>query len=369
MEERRFHLPFHVLLLFYVLLLSVSSPAFASGRQAGSQGRGSAERYFKAGVSYYEAGQYQQAIDAYILAVRLDPENADANYNLGMAYGSLGQYKEAIEAYKRAIRIKPDYENAYYNLGHAYSNLKQYDNSVKAFRLAIRKKPDYVEAYYGLGNAYLDSGEDEKAIHTFEEAIRLKPDNPYAYFNLGLLYFPAGPYAEAIDAFTQAILRDPRYAEAYYHRAYAYLYMGRGDSAASDAETYLNLKGWRAEHSQHMVIVAHFGYLQGRNGASARKILEDAAERVDRSVWPYPAIEYLRRDISARLLFSQADDEAKRNQARAYIGINLSLSGQREAALKHLRWVKEHSRSYDLERSLAVSEIDRIKTSLTVSSK
>jgi tetratricopeptide (TPR) repeat protein len=336
---------------------------------AGSQGSENAEQFFKQGVSYYESGQYQQAIEAYKQAVKLAPEYADANYNLGMAYSSLGQYKEAIEAYKRAIRIKPDYEAAYYNLGHAYSNLKKYDDSVKAFRQAIRKKPDYVDAYYGLGNAYLDSGEDEKAVHTFEEAIRLKPDNPYAYFNLGLLYFPNGPHAEAIDAFTQAILRDPRYAEAYYHRAYAYLYMGRGDSAAGDAETYLNLKGWRAEHSPYMVIVAHFGYLQARNAGGARKILEDAVERVDRSAWPYPAIEYLRRDISARRLFSLADDEAKKCQARAYIGMKLSQSGQREDALYHLRWVKEHGRWGVLERAMAVTEIDRIKTSLAVSSK
>ncbi|HVG20939.1 MAG TPA: tetratricopeptide repeat protein [Blastocatellia bacterium] len=362
-ELRRFHSPVYILLLF------VSYLAFAPGGHAASQKPESAERYFKEGVSYYEAGQYQQAIEAYKRAVKINPEYADANYNLGMAYSSLGQYKEAIEAYKTAIRINHDYDAAYYNLGHAYSNLKQYDNSVKAFRQAIRKKPDYVEAYYGLGNAYLNSGDGEKAVHTFEEAIRLKPDNPYAYFNLGLLYFPAGPHAEAIDAFTQAILRDPRYAEAYYHRAYAYLYMGRGDSAASDAETYLNLKGWRAEHSQHMAIVAHFGHLQGRNAAGARKILDEAVERVDRSAWPYPAIEYLRRQISAKRLFSLADDEVKKNQARAYIGMNLSLAGQREAALGHLRWVKEHSRDEELERALAVTEIDRIKTSLTVSSK
>jgi hypothetical protein len=145
--------------------------------------------------------------------------------------------------------------------------------------------------------------------------------------------------------------------------------MGRGDSAASDAEMYLNLKGWRAEHSQYMVIVAHFGYLQARNAPAARKVLEDAGERVDRSAWPYPAIEYLRRDISAKRFFSLASDEIKKCQARAFIGINLALSGQREAALSHLRWVKEHSRWGTLERSLAVSEIDRIKTSFTLSSK
>jgi tetratricopeptide (TPR) repeat protein len=354
---------------FLILFFLISSQAFTPIVPAGQQESGNAEQYNKEGMSRYESGQYQQAIDAYRSAIRLKPDYPDANYNLGMAYSSLGQYKEAIEAYKKALRVKPDHETAYYNLGHAYSNLKKYDESIKAFRQSIRNKPDYIDAYYGLGNAYFESGDDEKAVHTFEEAIRLKPDNPYAYFNLGLLYFPAGPHAEAIDAFTQAILRDSRYAEAYYHRAYAYLYMGRGDSAAGDAETYLNLKGWRAEHSQHMVIVACLGYLQAHRKANARKILEDAALRVDVSAWPYPAIEYLRGEISARRFFSLADDEAKKIEARAYIGTALSLSGRHEAALSHLRWAKDHGDREPLQRSLALSEIDRIKTILTISAK
>jgi tetratricopeptide (TPR) repeat protein len=362
-EHSRFHLSF---LIPFFLILSL---AFTPGVRASLQESENAEQYYKDGLSRYESGHYQEAIEAYKHAISLRPDNPDANYNLGMAYSSLGQYKEAIEAYKRAIQIKPDYETAYYNLGHAYSNLQKYDDSIKAFRRAIRSKPDYIEAYYGLGNAYFQSGEDEKAVHTFEEAIRLKPDNPYAYFNLGLLYFPFGPYAEAIDAFTQAILRDSRYSEAYYRRAYAYLYMGRGDSAATDAETYLSLKGWRAEHSPQMVIVAYFGNRQARRDANARKVLEDAASRLDRSTWPYPAVEYLRGDISARRFFSQADDEAKKNEARAYIGLSLSLSGHHKPALNHLRWVKEHSRAGALERSLALSEIDRIKTSLAISAK
>jgi tetratricopeptide (TPR) repeat protein len=361
-ERKGFH-------AFLILFFLISSLVFTSSGEANQQEPASAEHYYKDGLSRYESGQYQQAIEAYKTAVRLKPDYPDASYNLGMAYSSLGQFKEAIEAYKTAIRIKPDHESAYYNLGHAYSNLKKYDDSIKAFRQAIRNKPDYVEAYYGLGNAYFQSGQAEKAVRTFEAAIRLKPDNPYAYFNLGLLFFPTGPHAEAIDAFTQAILRDSRYAEAYYHRAYSYLYMGRGDSAASDAETYLNLKGWRAEHSQEMAIVAYFGHKQAHREANAKRVLEDAARLLDSRAWPYPAIEYLRGDISARRFFSLATDEAKRGEARAYIGTSLSVSGQYEPALKHLKWVKEHSPFGALERSLALSEIDRIKTTLAVSTR
>ena len=41
----------------------------------------------------------------------------------GNAYDSSGMYEEAIEAYKQAIRINPDYADAHSNLGLTYAFL------------------------------------------------------------------------------------------------------------------------------------------------------------------------------------------------------------------------------------------------------
>jgi tetratricopeptide (TPR) repeat protein len=351
------------LLLFWVFN---SSQSIAQENFGGPGPQADGGLYYKKGVSDYESGQYAEAVESFKKAVQLDKQNHQAYYNLGMAYGSLGQYREAVESYERAIKIKPDYAAAHYNSGHALSNLKRFDDAVESFKQAIRLEPDNIEAYFGLGYAYLDSGKDEKAVHTFEEAIRLWPENPNAYFNLGLVYFPEGPYAEAIDAFTHSIRRDPRYPQAYHNRAYAYLYMGRGESAATDAETYLSLKGWRAEQSVRMAVVAYFGHSQAHQDTEAARILDEAVRQCDRSAWPYPVIEYLRSDISARRLYSLATDDAAKSEARTYIGVRLSMAGAHKAALYNLRWAKEHTRFGSLSRPIARSEIDRIQGSLSV---
>jgi tetratricopeptide (TPR) repeat protein len=362
--RRRKYLP-AIILILVAFFFSYS----VMGQNAASQELREAEQTYQAGVSYYDSGEYEKAVETFKRALQLSPNSAESYYHLGMAYGSLGRYREAIEAYKSAIQVKQDYAAAYYNLGHAYGNLKKYENAIRAFRLAIQYEPDKIDAYTALANAYFDSGKEEKAIDTFEAAIRRKPDNPYAYYNLGLLYFPGLSPARAIDAFTQAIIRDPRYAEVYFHRAYAYLLMGRGESAAGDAESYLTLKGWRAEHSLDMAIVAHFGHLQAHDEGAARKALEDAASQGDQSAWPYAIIKYLRQEISARLLFRSASDSAKQVEARAYIGVSLSLRGDSKAALEHLKWVKDHSDSDSLPFALAASEIQRIKANSAISLK
>ena len=64
--------------------------------------------------------RYDDAIEAYRQALRINPENADAWNNLGIAYNNLKRYDDAIEAYRQALRINPEYANAWYNLGIAY---------------------------------------------------------------------------------------------------------------------------------------------------------------------------------------------------------------------------------------------------------
>jgi tetratricopeptide (TPR) repeat protein len=355
-----------VVVLTFVALFSNSS---AAAQKSVSQEPADVEQIYQAGVSYYESGDYEKAIEAYKRAIQLAPASVDSYYHLGMAFSSLGRFKEAIKAYNSAIRLRPEYAVAYYNLGHAYSNLREHEKAVRAFQRAIQYEPDNVEAYFALGNAYIDSGKEEKAINTLEAAIRRRPDNPYAYYNLGLLYFPSGSPARAVDAFTQAIIRDPRYADVYFHRAYAYLLLGRGESAAGDAESYLALKGWSAEHSLDVAVIAHFGRLQAHEDEAARKILEDAARQGDKSAWPYAVIEYLRQELSARLLLGAASDRVEQVEARAYIGVNLSLRGDPKGALEHLKWVKEHSDWDSPPFALAVSEIQRIRTSSAFSIK
>jgi tetratricopeptide (TPR) repeat protein len=352
----------------FLTAILILFPAFSAFAAFGQELK-DAEQAQRSASAYYEAGEYEKAIEAYKRALQLSPNSEAAYYHLGMAYSSLGRYDEAVGVYNRAIRIKPDYASAHFNLGHAYSNLKHYDKAIRAFRQAIQYEPDNTEAYLALGRAYLDSGKEDKAVDAFETAIRRNPENPYAYYNLGLLYFPAGYHSSALEAFTQAITRDPRYADAYFHRAYSYLFLGRGESAASDAETYLALKGWRDEYSLDLAIVAHFGHLLARHEDAAHKILQEASRQGNREVWPYPIVEYLLGDISAHLLFKSAADVAEQVEARTYIGLDLSFRNESKDALKYLRWVKDHSKFESITYALAVSEIARIEASSAVLNK
>ena len=68
-------------------------------------------------------GYYQEAIEQYDEAIRIDPQDANTYNGRGLAYGGLGQYERAIQDYDEAIRLNPQDADAYYNRGAAYNAL------------------------------------------------------------------------------------------------------------------------------------------------------------------------------------------------------------------------------------------------------
>jgi len=201
------------------------------------------------GYCYGSLGRYQDAIESYKQAIRIEPDYAVAHYNLGVTYGSLGRYQDAIESYKQAIRIKPDFAEAHCNLGVAYGILGRYEDAVEAFKQVIRINPDLVEAHYLLGITYGKLGRYQDEIESFKQAIRIKPDFAEAHYNLGVAYGELGRWQDAVESFKQAIRIKPDYDLAHYGLGGAYFFAGDKGSAL---EEYKILKTLDAEQANKL---------------------------------------------------------------------------------------------------------------------
>ena len=59
------------------------------------------------------------ALEQFRLAVKLNPDDPEAQYNLGRELKTAGDTAGAIAAFRRAIELKPDFEQAHYNLALA----------------------------------------------------------------------------------------------------------------------------------------------------------------------------------------------------------------------------------------------------------
>jgi protein O-mannosyl-transferase len=141
------------------------------------------------GIACMETDRYQQAIDDFNKAIRLNPNYAKSYYNRGLTYAKLGQYQQTIDDCSEAIRLKPDYTDAYNNRGNAYAMLGQYQLAIESYSKAIHLIPDYYQVYINRGNVYAAINKYQRALDDYNRAVKLRPDYIRAYDNRAIFYF------------------------------------------------------------------------------------------------------------------------------------------------------------------------------------
>lgn len=135
--------------------------------------------YNRRGVVYKKKGQYNRAVEDYTRAIKLDSNSAVLYNNRGNAYKKMGHYSRAIRDYSRAIKLDPN-DAAFYNnfswllascTDSAYRNGRlAVDLGVKANDLENWRQADYIDT---LAAAYAESGRFDKAIEYQEQAISM----------------------------------------------------------------------------------------------------------------------------------------------------------------------------------------------------
>ena len=153
------------------------------------------------GVASNEIGQYDDAIESFYKALKIQPDFAEAYNGIGNAQREKGDLETAIDSFKQAITIKPDFTDAYNNMGNALKDKGDLKASIDCYEQALKIKPDYAEAYYNMGNALQDEGDIEAAIGSFKQALKIKPDFPEAYNNMGAALRNNGDLEAAIKCY------------------------------------------------------------------------------------------------------------------------------------------------------------------------
>jgi tetratricopeptide (TPR) repeat protein len=134
-----------------------------------------------------------------------DPELARVWFNKGRDLDDLGKYEEAIEAYDEAIRLNPNYAKAWFNKGLSLDDLGKHDEAVKAYDEAIRLDPNNAAmAWNNKAISLGDLGKYDEAIEAYDEAIKLDPNYAKAWNNKGLALRKLDRTEEAEAAFAKA---------------------------------------------------------------------------------------------------------------------------------------------------------------------
>lgn len=95
--------------------------------------------------------------------VKLQPDNAWANYYYALSILKLGEIAQAQSFLEKAVRLDPHLAVGYLQLGILYSERQDVSDAVSAYEKATEVDPRLEQAHYRLAQAYRQAGEIQKA--------------------------------------------------------------------------------------------------------------------------------------------------------------------------------------------------------------
>jgi len=131
-----------------------------------------------------------KALENYVRAIELKPDDAAYHNNYGLALARTGKYPEGQAELSKAAQLDPPNAGRYFfNLGAILVNTGHSVEAYEAFMKAIAADPNYADAHYQVGIYLLGKAQvapDGKVTpqpgttEAFQKYLELKPDGPYA---------------------------------------------------------------------------------------------------------------------------------------------------------------------------------------------
>src|SRR3984957_5791824 len=158
--------------------------------------------------------ELEKALALLIDARKLNPSDADVQYEFGMVALRMSLFPDAIAAFDQALKLHPDDAPAVYGLGRAQMSISRFDDAQQTFEHYIQLRPTDASGHYALGFVLQAVQKVSDARAEYERSIALQPLQTESYFQLGLIALEAGNADAAAEKFTQVLKRAPQHAGA-----------------------------------------------------------------------------------------------------------------------------------------------------------
>lgn len=180
------------------------------------------QAHISLGDTYYETGDYRNALENYSSALNRCVENYDPLFvarclsNIGRVYRELGAYALSISKFEEAGRLylaeddQTGLVRSKYNLGTTYCQSKDYDQAMQYFNEVLDYGSDVLQdklraaTYKNIGNLFSERGESHMAREFYNRAMTLyellddKKSIASMHFKRGQLYLLADDHEAAL---------------------------------------------------------------------------------------------------------------------------------------------------------------------------
>ncbi|NWZ30260.1 TTC31 protein, partial [Asarcornis scutulata] len=108
-----------------------------------------------------------------------------------------GYYEEAVQAFTEAVKLNPREHRLFGNRSYCYEKLQQYEEALRDAQMSLSLQPNWPKGFFRKGKALRGLKRYAEAVRTFEELLRLDGAHPDAAAQLqacrALLQVSPGP--------------------------------------------------------------------------------------------------------------------------------------------------------------------------------
>lgn len=139
------------------------------------------------GIYYAQAGDFEQALGAFAMALETMPRDPVLYYNLGSVLRATGRLVAAEEAIRKSLHFVPLNPLALFELAQVQTLQGKHNEAVLTLFKCIQNVSLFFPAYVALTQYLVYDNQKELAIQIYEAAVKGAPEEPFFKDRLGEL--------------------------------------------------------------------------------------------------------------------------------------------------------------------------------------
>ena len=181
-------------------------------------------------------------------ASRVARNDPGALNNLGVVYFRKGMYQEAMEQFKEALKVDPKFDLARENLRYVFAETGLEDADVRHWRDEVTRDPENFEAMLRLGVSYQNMGRFREATAILGAVVEKNPEHTMARFHLAITLRAQGLYQQSLEHYTYIGQHFAKSAVFHTDLGEALYNLGRTDEAIAELNAAIKLDAdyWRS---------------------------------------------------------------------------------------------------------------------------
>jgi tetratricopeptide (TPR) repeat protein len=226
------------------------------------------------------------------------PKERRALHYLGDELFDLQKYEEAIEQYQRALKLDPKDASMINHIATTYMAMENYEKAAEYFELHDMVAPRDVYNLTSWAWMYIETGDLEKAQEKYEQALNIKPDFDRTLNGLSNVYALKEDYPEMmkwIGLYISRASSTGQKAMGFLISSFGKFWLGQFEESLNDLSTAERL----AEEVENLLMIF---YVKGARGCIyfAQRKYEHSKKHID------DYLDMIKRDFSNSLPRDQA---------------------------------------------------------------